>query len=746
MSAMVLSSVLSGAALSLLLAAFTWCVFKFCGIRFWNASTRYAVWLLVLAVTVALPVIYGGIQWTQEMASGAEDLPGAMLWRPGSGSATAVGPKDISSPHVAAAGTSQDILLPTLRIPGGLWAGWILGAWTLGTAFMLLRLVAGYRWLHQRKTQASPTPLAARTVAWMKHGGSARRIGVAVSEDVATPVAAGPFRPLILMPARLIDRLDSEQIEQIGLHEAAHFARWDDYTLLFQRVMEAVFVFHPVVHWIGRRLDIERELACDDVVVASTGRARLYAECLTRVAELASGLAVPSVAAPAVEIRSVLERRLDMLLDKNRRSNTHLSRLRLAVATALLAVAVGIAAAGPQLVAFATPAGTAGAPAAASPPLRQPLPGVIAPQNQDRDRADATDNLNRGIEAFESRDYQVAVNYFGRATQLNPELTLAQLYLATAYAALYVPQMPETRDYSNRAIVILEGVLAREPSNVDALGGLALIYQNRKEFRTARDFFLKAAEFAPRHTALLYSIGAVDWLIVYDKTNPPSLNEKSLLIDEGLQHLDRALAVMTFVEAMTYKNLLLREKAKLASDPAERDNLVAQADEWFNKTLVELKQNGTRPMQPISIVGLGTSAAMPPPPPPPLPPPAGGRGGPGQARGGTIGAIGGPGPAPAQSPAPPVRVGGDVAARNLVYQVKPVYPPLARAAGVLDYVLTQAVIAKDGTVQSVQVIRGHPLLNDAATAAVKQWRYKPLALNGQTVEAITTVTVNFSLE
>ena len=87
-----------------------------------------------------------------------------------------------------------------------------------------------------------------------------------------------------------------------------------------------------------------------------------------------------------------------------------------------------------------------------------------------------------------------------------------------------------------------------------------------------------------------------------------------------------------------------------------------------------------------------------------------------------------------------------MAARNLVYQVNPVYPPLARAAGVQDFVLTQAVIAKDGTVQSVQVIRGHPLLNDAATAAVKQWRYKPLALNGQTVEAITTVTVNFSLQ
>ena len=100
-------------------------------------------------------------------------------------------------------------------------------------------------------------------------------------------MVAGLRRPSILIPARLLDELEEAELDQIGLHEAAHLARRDDYALLFQRVIEALFALHPVVRWIARQIDLEREIACDDLVVEATGRPRSYASCLTRVVELA---------------------------------------------------------------------------------------------------------------------------------------------------------------------------------------------------------------------------------------------------------------------------------------------------------------------------------------------------------------------------------------------------------------------------------------------------------------------------
>jgi TonB family protein len=93
-----------------------------------------------------------------------------------------------------------------------------------------------------------------------------------------------------------------------------------------------------------------------------------------------------------------------------------------------------------------------------------------------------------------------------------------------------------------------------------------------------------------------------------------------------------------------------------------------------------------------------------------------------------------------------VRVGASVAAANLIVQVKPEYPQPAREAKIQGVVVLEAVIGSDGKVANLQVIAGHPLLTGAAINAVKQWVYQPVLLNDQAVEAITTVTVNFSLQ
>jgi protein TonB len=77
--------------------------------------------------------------------------------------------------------------------------------------------------------------------------------------------------------------------------------------------------------------------------------------------------------------------------------------------------------------------------------------------------------------------------------------------------------------------------------------------------------------------------------------------------------------------------------------------------------------------------------------------------------------------------------------------VNPVYPVLAKQARIQGVVMMEAVISKDGSVDGLHVISGHPFLSQAAIDAVKQWRYRPTMLNGEPVDVITTITVTFTL-
>jgi protein TonB len=92
-----------------------------------------------------------------------------------------------------------------------------------------------------------------------------------------------------------------------------------------------------------------------------------------------------------------------------------------------------------------------------------------------------------------------------------------------------------------------------------------------------------------------------------------------------------------------------------------------------------------------------------------------------------------------------IRVGGDVQGANILSRVNPVYPPLAKQARIQGLVKLEGVIAKDGTIQQLRLISGHPLLAPAALAAVKQWRYRPTHLNGEPVEVVAPIDVNFIL-
>jgi periplasmic protein TonB len=131
-------------------------------------------------------------------------------------------------------------------------------------------------------------------------------------------------------------------------------------------------------------------------------------------------------------------------------------------------------------------------------------------------------------------------------------------------------------------------------------------------------------------------------------------------------------------------------------------------------------------------IGPQTTLSPGAPPPPPPPPP-----GPARSSEGTA--------AWSMSDGA-VRLGGNIKAPTKIHNVNPIYPPVARAAGVQGVVILEARIETDGTVGQAHVLRSIPLLDEAALDAVRQWRFTPTLVNGQAVPIIMTMTVNFTLQ
>jgi len=162
---------------------------------------------------------------------------------------------------------------------------------------------------------------------------------------------------------------------------------------------------------------------------------------------------------------------------------------------------------------------------------------------------------------------------------------------------------------------------------------------------------------------------------------------------------------------------------------------IMKAPTVIPKTIAQIKDEPAPPPQAaVGVVG-GVPGGMP-----------------GGTPGGVLGSIitgaaaGPPPPPPPQATTPKrIRVGGQVESAKGIFQPSPEYPPLAKMARIQGMVRLEAIISRDGTIQDLKVLSGHPLLVKAALEAVQRWRYQPTLLNGEPVEVITEVDVNFTL-
>jgi beta-lactamase regulating signal transducer with metallopeptidase domain len=186
------------------------------------------------------------------------------------------------SPASIHAATKAAIVLP------GSFANYIFAGWAIVATFLLAKIaVGGYRLFRLRQSfiPIDLSQLDARVAETLKRCQSQRMFSLCTSENIEVPAAVGLIEPVVVLPKWLMQELSPEELEQILLHEFAHLHRRDDWTNLIQQLVKALFFFHPAVWWIEKKVSLEREMACDDAVLAEAASPRSYAQCLHHLAE-----------------------------------------------------------------------------------------------------------------------------------------------------------------------------------------------------------------------------------------------------------------------------------------------------------------------------------------------------------------------------------------------------------------------------------------------------------------------------
>jgi beta-lactamase regulating signal transducer with metallopeptidase domain len=224
--------------------------------------------------------------------------------------------------------TLPELKLPDLGLP-------VLAIWLGVAAFLLFRTGRDLLAVERLVARARPADLPQALQARMKG------VRVVVSPEAPGPMAAGLLRPCIVLPESIA--LASPGMAGLLEHEHAHIRRRDMLAALGQRVALALLWWSPALYWISRRMDEEREVACDEAAVDRTGDAKAFARSLTKQAENQLWVRAPRLAVGAIGPRSHFGRRVRRLIDIAKTGGTQ-TRYSGRIACAGLVLAVGVAA------------------------------------------------------------------------------------------------------------------------------------------------------------------------------------------------------------------------------------------------------------------------------------------------------------------------------------------------------------------------------------------------------------------
>lgn len=317
LAALLAERMLNGVAEGIVLALCAWLLLRV--IRRSSSSTRFAVWFFTLLALAVAP-------WLHGIAAG-----------PAVARATSSGP---------------EIVVPTV------WGTMLFLVWLTIAAAGLARMVFGLWQLRKLRAHSSAMDLASLDPevrrAWEEFQPS-RAVKLAVSDELRVPTAIGFFRPLIVLPAWAMKELCGEELKSVLIHELAHLRRHDDWTNLAQKIVRAIFFFHPAVWWVERQLSLEREMACDDVVVSQAANPRSYAQCLVTMAEKSFLRRELALAQGVVSRIHHTSRRVAQILDGNRPRATAVWKPALGLVAVAAVVSTVSWWRNPELVAFQDP-------------------------------------------------------------------------------------------------------------------------------------------------------------------------------------------------------------------------------------------------------------------------------------------------------------------------------------------------------------------------------------------------------
>jgi len=246
------------------------------------------------------------------------------------------------------------------------------------------------------------------------------------------------------------------------------------------------------------------------------------------------------------------------------------------------------------------------------------------------DKLRARDRLNKGVNAYKSGQFDQAIEDFKQAKDLDPSLTNAQLYLATAYASQYVPGAPsqENINNGNQAIAEFKNILDNDPNNLAAIDGIGSILYNMggspfdaAKLNESKSYHEKHIQIKPEDPEPYYWVGVIDWSLAFraNKDMRDAYNQKSKkpikesdpmppalamefaskygpVVDDGIANLQKAMTLRTeYDDAMAYLNLLYRQKADMETSKEAREADLQQADDLVErvKAIKQKKANMT---------------------------------------------------------------------------------------------------------------------------------------------------------
>lgn len=275
-----------------------------------SASLLYALWLLVL-IRLVLPPDFAfptGWGWwvRSELATASSTAPPTVPLQT---------PVDTpQAAHQPPNATQQES--PGLAsVPFGLvlMIAW-LGIVAARCGMLLTAAIQVHVWVSRAHLILDPALLELLETC-RDRVGVRRRVGLRNSEACSTPLVVGVWRPVLLLPSAVLDRLNVEQLRSVLIHELHHVRRWDGLVNLLQGILGAIYFFHPAVWWANRRIRQLREDACDERTVAVLeGNRKPYGEAIFRVAEIL-GYSAPPLTLGVLDSTSPLTQRLRRILD-----------------------------------------------------------------------------------------------------------------------------------------------------------------------------------------------------------------------------------------------------------------------------------------------------------------------------------------------------------------------------------------------------------------------------------------------